>query len=282
MEPISNNSTKVLVSETAAIHTALVVTLFVLSIFILLGNLLTTVGLLLFTRRRNTLSLLISALSFSEILDVLGPGAVVLYVYFDRDMNFYERFTLCRLQAWLIVFLRITSSLLITLMGLDRIFAFSFPQFYQQRWKGKIPTAVVLAIWIFAAFVATWPLLWLEGYRLSRDGLNASCTFPYNGVFAAIFVLFLFLFLSFSLFCFCSICVPANKESFSTTKSLSHGTMSIPIQQVTKRANNARKLSRMVALVIVVYSLHILPWMVSTCLATRPCFSPDIISVNCI
>ncbi|KAJ7393548.1 hypothetical protein OS493_006533 [Desmophyllum pertusum] len=116
-------------SETSEIHISVVVILFVFSIFILVGNLLTIISILQFTRRKNTLSLLIVALSLTEVLNALGPNGIALYVFFDKSKDFHDLFTLCRVQAWTIVFLRIAATLIITLLGLDRVFVTALPHF---------------------------------------------------------------------------------------------------------------------------------------------------------
>ena len=253
-------------SETSEIHISVVVILFVFSIFILVGNLLTIISILQFTRRKNTLSLLIVALSLTEVLNALGPNGIALYVFFDKSKDFHDLFTLCRVQAWTIVFLRIAATLIITLLGLDRVFVTALPHFYHKHWKGKLFIVFFFGVWLCATFIATWPLLWLEGFHISSDTQGTFCLFPYTNSFAKFFVLFLVCLLVVCCFSFYTIFSMSSKKSFSTKLATDVSLVSTSSKQqiVTRDGHTSTKdLSRMVALVVLIYFGCILPWVVS-------------------
>ena len=264
MESERTNGNQATSSETSEIHISVVVVLLVFSVLILAGNLLTIISILKFTKRKNTFSLSIIALSLTEVLNVLGPNGIALYVFFDKDKGFQELFTLCRVQAWISVFLRIAASLIITLLALDRVFATALPHFYQKRWKGKLFVLSFFVIWISAAFIATWPLLWLEGFHVSSDSQELFCLFHYNSSFARFLVMFLFCLLVICCFSFCTMFSMSNKKSFSTKFTTDIDLASSKQRIVTRDVHTGtKKLSHMVAVVAVIYFCFILPWMVS-------------------
>ena len=261
MESESANGNQATSSETSAIHFSFAVILFAFSFLILVANLLTIISVLQFTNRKNTFSLLIVSLSLTEVLNVLGPNAIALYVFFDKDKGFQDLFTLCRVQAWIAVFLRVSASLVITLLALDRGFATALPRFYHKRWKGKLFVLFFFGIWMCAAFIATCPLLWLEGFNVSSDTQGTFCLFPYNSSFARFFVLFLLCLLAICCFSFYTMFSMSNRKSFSTTDlDLASSKQRISARDVHM---SSKQLSRMVTLIVVVYFCCILPWMVS-------------------
>lgn len=255
--------------ETSEMYIIFVTVLFVISSCLLAGNLLAIISILLFTKRKKTFSLLLITLSITEVLNILGPNAMSLYVFFDEANNFHTLFTLCRVQAWAIVFLRTATTLLITLLGLDRAFITVIPRFYRRQWKGKLAILYYFGIWIIAAFVATWPLLWLDGFHMSRDAQDTFCLFLYKNPFAGFFVLFLLCSLVVCCFCFCVIFSKSHKKSFSTMSTTDKNiTGSAPKQQAvvmdTRDVHSSEKyLTRIAALIVAIYFCCYLPWMVS-------------------
>lgn len=261
-------------SESSEIHISIVIVLFVISFLILAGNLLTTVSILNFTKRKNTFSLLLLTLSLMDVLNVLGPNAIALYVFLDKDNDLNrELFTLCRVQAWTIVFLRVAATLTVTLLGMDRVFITVSPRFYCKRWKGKLFVVFFFGIWIIAAVIATWPLLWLDGYHVSKDTRETFCLFLYKNPFAGFFVLFLVCSLSVCWFCFYAIFRKSNKNSFSTkpTDEDSGSSKHQPaiIGTAGTLSGQTKELSRMAAVVVFVYFCCIVPWMVSHLISGR-------------
>ena len=252
--------------ETSEVHISLVIAVFVISFFILAGNLLTTVSILHFTKRKNTFSFIVIALSLTDVLNVLGPNGIALYVSFDKENNFFhELFTLCRVQAWTIVFLRIAATLIITLLGLDQAFITVLPRFCRKHWKGKLFVVFFFGTWITAALIATWPLLWLDGFHMSKDTQGLFCLFQYKNPFGGFFVLFLVFTLVVSCFCFCTIFGTANKKSFSTKLTIEEDLCSSKQIAIVGRHvhPSTKQLSRMAALVVAIYFCCVLPWMVS-------------------
>lgn len=267
MESESANGNRASSSETSEIHLSFAVILFAFSFLILAANLLTIISVLHFTNRKNTFSLLVVSLSLTEVLNVLGPNGIALYVFFDKDKGFQNLFTLCRVQAWLVVFLRVSASLVITLLALDRVFATALPRFYHKGWKGKLFVLFFFGFWMCAAFLATLPLLWLQGFHVSTDSQGAFCLFTYNSSFARFFVLFLLCLLAICCFSFYPMFSMSNKKSFSTTDlDLASSKQRIAARDVHA---SSKQLSCMVTLVVVVYFCCILPWMVS---AERMCY----------
>ena len=269
-------------SETSEIRISLIIVLFVISIFILAGNLLTILSILLFTKRKNTFSLLLIALSLTEVLNILGPSTISLSVFFDKGNDFHQVFTLCRVQAWTIVFLRIAATLIVTLIGLDRVFITVMPCFYRKQWKAKLFVAFFFGTWIVAAFIATWPLLWLDGFHVSEDTRETFCLFQYNNPFAVFFVLFLCFMLVVSCLCFCTIFSVSNKKSFST-KLATNDNFDSSKQRVALMDRDVhsddKQLTRVAAVVVALYFCCLLPWMVSLLWEYSP-FSSIFSSLN--
>lgn len=264
METDSENGDQASLSGTSEIHVVVIVFLFVFSFLILAGNLLTIVSILQFTKRKNTMSLLIITLSLTEVLTMFGPNAIALYMFFDKNKEFEDLFTLCRVQAWLVVFLRFAESLIITLLALDGVFLTAMPHFYHKYWKGKLFVLFFFGVWICAAFIATWPLLWLEGFHVSSDTQEIFCLFPYNNSFARFFVLFLLSLLVICCFSFYTMFSMSSKKSFSTKLSTNKDLASSKQQIVARDVySSTKELSRMVALVVVIYFCCIVPWLVS-------------------
>ena len=252
--------------DSSQIQKTLIVFVFVASLFILVGNLLTIISVLFFTKQKSTFSLLLTALSLTDVLSVLGPNAIALFVSLDESKEFRDLFTLCRVQAWMIVFLRITVTLIITLLTLDRAFIAVFPHFYRKQWKGKLFVVFFFVIWIVASFVATWPLLWLDGFHVSKETENTFCLFEYENPFGGFFVLFLFFSLAVCCFCFRIMFSKGNRKSFSTKRARLDEDLGFSKQNdiVGRDAHSdTKELSRMVALVVAIYFCCILPWTVS-------------------
>lgn len=266
--------------DSSQIQKTLIVFVFVASLFILVGNLLTIISVLFFTKQKSTFSLLLTALSLTDVLSVLGPNAIALFVSLDKSKEFRDLFTLCRVQAWMIVFLRITVTLIITLLTLDRAFIAVFPHFYRKQWKGKLFVVFFFVIWIVASFVATWPLLWLDGFHVSKETENTFCLFEYENPFGGFFVLFLFFSLAVCCFCFRIMFSKGNRKSFSTKRARLDEDLGFSKQNdiVGRDAHSdTKELSRMVALVVAIYFCCILPWTVSKSLK---CIHNNTRSVN--
>lgn len=266
--------------DSSQIQKTLIVFVFVASLFILVGNLLTIISVLFFTKQKSTFSLLLTALSLTDVLSVLGPNAIALFVSLDESKEFRDLFTLCRVQAWMIVFLRITVTLIITLLTLDRAFIAVFPHFYRKQWKGKLFVVFFFVIWIVASFVATWPLLWLDGFHVSKETENTFCLFEYENPFGGFFVLFLFFSLAVCCFCFRIMFSKGNRKSFSTKRARLDEDLGFSKQNdiVGRDAHSdTKELSRMVALVVAIYFCCILPWTVSKSLK---CIHNNTRSVN--
>ena len=253
--------------DSSQIQKILVVFVFVASLFILVGNLLTIISVLFFTKQKNTFTLLLIALSLTDVLSVLGPNAIALFVSLDQSKEFRDRFTLCRVQAWMTVFLRIAATLIITLLTLDRAFITVFPHFSRKQWKRKLFVVFFFGIWIVASFVATWPLLWLDGFHVSEETENIFCLFEYENPFGVFFVLFVFFSLAICCFCFCIIFSTANRKSFSTKRARLDEDLGSSTRQhdiVGRDAHSdTKELSRIAALVVAIYFCCILPWTVS-------------------
>lgn len=253
--------------DSSQIQKILVVFVFVASLFILVGNLLTIISVLFFTKQKNTFTLLLIALSLTDVLSVLGPNAIALFVSLDQSKEFRDLFTLCRVQAWMTVFLRIAATLIITLLTLDRAFITVFPHFSRKQWKRKLFVVFFFGIWIVASFVATWPLLWLDGFHVYEETENIFCLFEYENPFGVFFVLFLFFSLAVCCFCFCIIFSAANRKSFSTKRARLDEDLGSSTRQydiVGKDAHSdTKELSRIAALVVAIYFCCILPWTVS-------------------
>ena len=252
--------------DSTQIQKILIVFVFVASLFILVGNLLTIISVLFFTKQKNTFTLLLVALSLTDVLSVLGPNAIALFVSLDQSKEFRDLFTLCRVQAWMMVFLRIAATLIITLLTLDRAFITVFPHFSRKQWKRKLFVVFFFGIWIVASFVATWPLLWLDGFHESKDTENIFCLFEYKNPFGVFFVLFLSFSLAVCCFCFCIIFSTANRKSFSTKRARLDEDLSSSKQNdiVGRDAHSdTKELSRIAALVAAIYFCCILPWTVS-------------------
>ena len=265
MALISTNGDRELPTETAEAHISLAVVLFVCSVLILVGNSFTIVSILQFTRRKNTYTLLIVSLSFTEVFNVLGPNGIALYAILDKSRELKDLFTLCRVQAWLMVFFRIVATILVFVLTLDRVFVTTLPQFYHKHWKGKLFIIIFFGIWISATFLATWPLLWLEGFQVSSDSGGLFCLFPHDSPFAQFFVLLHCFLLVISCFCFYAIFGMAGKKSFDT-KNAKHENMDISSRQLIAEKDifaSSKEFSRLVVLVAVVYFCSLLPWMVS-------------------
>ena len=267
--------------DSSQIQKILVVFVFVASLFILVGNLLTIISVLFFTKQKNTFTLLLIALSLTDVLSVLGPNAIALFVSLDQSKEFRDRFTLCRVQAWMMVFLRIAATLIITLLTLDRAFITVFPHFSRKQWKRKLFVVFFFGIWIVASFVATWPLLWLDGFHVSEETENIFCLFEYENPFGVFFVLFLFFSLAVCCFCFCIIFSTANMKSFSTKRARLDEDLGSSTRQddiVGRDAHSdTKELSRIAALVVAIYFCCILPWTVSK---SRKCIHNDTRSVK--
>ncbi|XP_068697235.1 type-1 angiotensin II receptor B-like [Montipora foliosa] len=271
MESENVNGEQTFNSASPEIRIALITTVFVVSFIILAGNLLTVVSILCFTKRKSTFSFLLVTISLIDILNILGPNVVSLFVFFDKGNNFYKYFTLCRLQAWSIVFLRCAATLAITLLGLDRFFITLTPRFYRKQWKGKLFVAFFFGKWIISAFIATWPLLWLDGFHVSKDTGYTFCLFLYENPVAGFFVVFLMCLLLVSCLCFYAIFSTSNKGSFSTKLRKDDGfSFSAKQREVSHLADptDNKDLTILAALVVAVYFCCLLPWMIAITLGT--------------
>lgn len=240
----------------------LIITIFVISFFILAGNLFTVVNIFCFIKRRNTSSFLLITISLIDILNILGPNIVSFFVFFDKESNFHNHFTLCRIQAWAIVFLRCASALTISLLSLDRVFITLTPRFYRKKWKGKLFAAFCFGKWIVSAFIATWPLFWLDAFQISKDTRDTLCLFLYENPFAGFFVVFLLCSMLVCCLCFYVIFSTSNKKSFSTEaakeEEFSYNTKQVSLVNSTEE----KDLNILTSVLFGVYFCCIIPWMV--------------------
>lgn len=244
------------------IRVTLIITVFVISFFILAGNLFTVVNIFCFIKRRNTSSFLLITISLIDILNILGPNIVSFFVFFDKESNFHNHFTLCRIQAWAIVFLRCASALTISLLSLDRVFITLTPRFYRKKWKGKLFVAFCFGKWIISAFIATWPLFWLDAFQISKDTRDTLCLFLYETPFAGFFVVFLLCSMLVCCLCFYVIFSTSNKKSFSTEaakeEEFSYNTKQVSLVNSTEE----KDLNILTSVLFGVYFCCIIPWMV--------------------
>lgn len=245
-----------------AIHAAVVITLFVLSVFILVGNFLTIISILCFTKKNTTVGLVISSVALTEVFNVLGPNIITIYVYFaDEDLS--QHSTLCKIQGWLLTCLRVATSLLICTLSLDRMLAVFTRHFYKRRWSEPLSKIILFSVWILSAFVATWPLLGFGELSSTTDGSNVYCFFSYNNRFAIFVVVFLLSQVLFNIACSCILVFRAPSTTLGADPSLSHENVGMGKRlQNPARHLHQRSLTRMCGFVAGVYSLCFLPWIV--------------------
>ena len=255
------------------IRVALIISV-VISFLILAGNLFTVVSIFCFIKRRNTSSFLLITISLIDILNILGPNTVSFFVFFDKESNFHNDFTLCRIQAWAIVFLRSASALAILFLSFDRVFITVTPRFYRKKWKGKLFVAFFFGKWVVSAFIATWPLLWLNAFQISKDTRDTLCLFLYENPFAGFFVVFLLCSMLVCCLCFYVIFSTSNKKSFSTEaakdEEFGYNTKQVSLVDST----DEKDLNGLTSVLVGVYFCCIMPWMVRE----KQTFTPDFAS----
>ena len=244
------------------IRVTLIITVFAISVLILAGNLFTVVNIFCFIKRRNTSGFLLITISLIDILNILGPNIVSFFVFFDKESNFYYYSTLCRIQAWAIVFLRCASALTISLLSLDRVFITLTPRFYRKKWKGKLFVAFCFGKWIVSAFIATWPLFWLDAFQISKDTRDTLCLFLYENPFAGFFVVFLLCLMLVCCLCFYVMFSTSNKKSFSTEaakeEEFTYNTKQVSLVNSTEE----KDLNILTSVLFGFYFCCIIPWMV--------------------
>ncbi|EDO35093.1 predicted protein [Nematostella vectensis] len=257
-----------------------VILLVVASCVIACGNGLVLIAISRFTYKTYTLNPFIASLSLGDILH-LGPAAVALYVYVTHEnQGFNDLITLCNVQAWLMVFLRMVASFSVLLIGVDRTLSLSTPKFYHFRWRGRLLYSLVLAIWIIAAFLASWPLFAGNGAITEfKDAPRIYCLFNPYGEFALFFALFNTVLVLISAVFIWSILSSSRRTLFSARFSNSSGRVLIEKRCNLAHEQCSRMMSGMAAAVIGLYCLCLAPLTVAIFLNLFNIFYPHLLGL---
>ncbi|XP_048758798.2 prostaglandin E2 receptor EP4 subtype-like [Ostrea edulis] len=101
---------------------------------------------------------LVGALAFTDLFGILTTSPVVFAVYNNKFMWVGGQ-PLCDYFSFMLIFASLGTLTTVTAMSLDRFLALWYPYFYNSSQKKRRVHAMLVGIWIFAAVVASMPLM---------------------------------------------------------------------------------------------------------------------------
>lgn len=238
--------------------------LFVLSLLIALENILVVVSVAYFTPKKYSFSPFICSASIMDILQFFGPVSLSLHAFITKTVTFEQDETLCKIQSWLIVFLRMSSTLSILMLSIESCLSVVEQNFHRKKWNGAFVIVIVFACWVFSAFISSWPLFGVGDSKPASFCPHIYClSVTKNSVYSIVFA-------SIQLFCVglstaCSFyATNSSKQSlFRASYSSSTGKMAVQKTRHLVQEQFNQKVSKMAALVVGIYSLCLVPWLVS-------------------
>ena len=133
------------------------VTLLVIFVFALIGNILTIIVLSKFKVHKIP-DVLVIGLALTDLLATLVPIPMSVYVYFSGFR--YERGTIgCNLYGTLAQFTRYSSALIVTLIAVERYFAINRPFVYRKYATPRKFVFILIGCWLIAFALAVAPAL---------------------------------------------------------------------------------------------------------------------------
>lgn len=237
--------------------------LFTLSLLIALQNILVIVSVSYFTPKRYPFSPFMCSTSTADILQLFGPVSLSFHLYINKKADFYEDKTLCKIQSWLIIFLRMASTISILMLSIDRFLSLTAHNFYRKKWKGIFLIIIVISCWVIAAFTSSWPLIFSVDYAKPVSfSPQIYCLFSrkslYNLVFACVQLCCILV------SCICSFhATNSSRHSlFRASYSSSTGKMAVQKTRHLVHEQYNQKVSKMVAIIVGIYSFSLVPWLV--------------------
>lgn len=248
-------------------YSAAIFSVFILSLLIALQNLLVIASVSFYMPKNYSFSAFLFSASITDILRLFGPVSLSLHIYITKNrgaLGFSEQDdVLCQAQSWLITFLRMTSTLSIMLLSVDRSISLGAQNFYQKKWKGWNLVAVVLLCWIISAFFASWPMLFdLSDSKPLAFCSRIYCLYKTNSPYSLVFTCIQFSFIVASAGCIFYATNSSRQSLFRASYSSSTGKMAVHKTRHLVHEQYHQKVSKMAALVVGVYSVCLLPWLV--------------------
>ncbi|XP_032230774.1 tyramine receptor Ser-2 isoform X2 [Nematostella vectensis] len=180
----------------------LLVTLPLLSAFILIGNLTILLSINTFNIRRVPDSL-ISALATVDLLNNILPVWTTLAVLNldKRGFKGLDNKPFCQFYNWSATWLRLSASFIASLMALDRFLAIAYPFFYRTTASTSLAIKFVCGATMSAAFLAAWPVMGCGEVKPFRG----VCSFEFTGSYAYVVAIIGYFQLVLVLLCFVSV-----------------------------------------------------------------------------
>ena len=151
----------------------------------LIGNLCTILILSQFKTHKIP-DVLVIGLALTDLLATIIPIAAAMYSYFS-GFDFVPGCVVCNISGTVAQFTRYSSSLIVTLVSLERYFAVCRPFIYRQHATPKRFVIILILCWLVALVLATIPLMGFNTDILSFDGV---CLFDLTSNYAIAIVLY--------------------------------------------------------------------------------------------
>lgn len=159
-----------------------IVLVFVIS---LIGNLCTILILSQFKTHKIP-DVLVIGLALTDLLTTFIPITAAMYSYFS-GFDFVPGCVVCNLSGTVAQFTRYSSSLIVTLVSLERYFAVNRPFIYRKYATPKRFVVILILCWLVALILATIPLM---GFNTSIESFDGVCLFDLTSTYAIVILLY--------------------------------------------------------------------------------------------
>ncbi|XP_048758796.2 prostaglandin E2 receptor EP2 subtype-like [Ostrea edulis] len=120
---------------------------------------------------------LVGALAITDLFGILTTSPVVFAIYNNKFLWVGGQ-PLCDYFSFMLIFASLGTLTIVTAMSLDRFLALWYPYFYNSSQKKRRVHAMLVGIWIFAAVVASMPLM-----KFGRNIRHFPCTWCFIDYF---------------------------------------------------------------------------------------------------
>lgn len=129
---------------------------------------------------------LVVGLALTDLLATILPIAAAMYAYF-AGVGFINGCILCNFLGTIAHFTRYASSLIVTLVSLERYYAVNRPFIYRKHATPKRFVKILVLCWLFALALAVIPVIGNNTAILNNDGV---CLFELTSNYAIAIVIY--------------------------------------------------------------------------------------------
>ena len=189
------------------------ITLLIIAIFAVFGNIMTILVLSKF-KTRKVPDLLVIALAVNDLIATFVPVNMSIISYF-RGVNYSKDNAACDFFGVIASYTRFTASLLVTVISIERFLAVKRPLFYRQHCTPSLFKKILVAVFVINAILAFPPAV---DPNTPINEYQGFCLFSFSRVYAIFIAIYSLVQSAIVLFCFICIVIELYKLHRRRTK----------------------------------------------------------------